>query len=229
MAQVIGFCGTRQGVGATVRLVSLGWELAKTRQVMIVDLDAAGGTVVDFLQLETANRTVANLYSSSEISAGALEEQAVRAPGRERLRVVPAVRAGCGVPPHVLLPKLAQGLHELPDDLVLVDLGVPLAYPGLANIPGAGQVLSATLNNLVVFMWDDHLTLALQIQMLRLARLSSAQVVINSQHRKLAAEARHVLEREARDLVVKLEWPWSRDLWSQPLAAAAQAEVLGLA
>jgi len=47
--------------------------------------------------------------------------------------------------------------------------------------------------------------------------------------RKLAAEARHVLEREASDLVVKLEWPWSRDLWSEPLAAAAQAEVLGLA
>ncbi len=229
MPQVIGFLATRQGVGATVRLASLGWELAKSRQVMIVDLDAAGGTVAEFLRLEPSNRTIGNLYTSTEIRATALEEQAIRVSGRERLRVVPSVRAACGLPPHLLLPRMAQGLHELPDDIVLVDLGVPLAYPGLANIPGAGQVLSATLRNLVVFLWDDHVTLPLQLQMLRLARLSAGQVVINSQHRKLAAEARRFLERDATDLVVKLEWPWGRDPWSQPLGAAAQAKVLGLA
>ncbi|MHB1525044.1 MAG: hypothetical protein ACYCZN_01975 [Candidatus Dormibacteria bacterium] len=229
MAEVVGFFGARQGIGTTVRVVSLAWELARSRQVALIDMDASGGTVTDFLRIDPEGRSIGNLSRDPEVTLGALEEQAIRVDGRAQLRVVPGVRGGCGTPAHVFLPRVAKALHEMPDALVLLDLGSPLAYPGLANISGVGQVLSTYLPRLVLFVSDDHLTLALQLASVRTARLASAQVVINTQHKTLKGEAKRVLDREAPDLVVRMEWAWSRELWTQPLHAGPQAAALGLA
>ena len=234
MPRIVGCFGIRQGAGATVRTVSLAWELAKSKEVLLLDLDGAGGTVMDFLRLppeDVGQRSIANCFSLPQIPVDALQEQAIRVRGRELLRVIPGVRTGCGPTMNEILPQIFRGLTELPDGLVLVDMGVPLTYPGQRSIQGVGAVLNQAfpgMQDKICYLWDDPLTLALQISHLRLANLNAAQIVITSQHKRLAAEARRVLEIEAPDHVVKLEWPWSQEIWKQPLGAAAQAKVLGL-
>lgn len=234
MPRIVACFGIRQGVGATVRTVSLAWELAKSREVMLVDLDGAGGTVTEFLQMhdeDYGQRSISNCLGLPQIPADALQEQAVRADGRERLRVVPGVRTGCGPTMNEILPQIYKGLTELPDELVLLDLGTPLAYPGQRSIQSVGTILNQAFPGVadkICYLWDDPFTLAAQIAQLRLANLNGAQVVITSRYKKLTAEARRVLEMETPDQVVKLAWPWSHDVARQPFGAAAQAKVLGL-
>ena len=234
MPRIVACFGIRQGAGATVRTVSLAWELAKTREVMLIDLDGSGGTVTEFLQMrdeDHGQRSISNCLGLPQIPVDALQEQAVRVLGRERLRVVPGVRTGCGPTMNEILPQIYKGLTELPDELVLVDLGTPLAYPGQRSIQSVGTILNQAfpgMEDKICYLWDDPFTLSSQIAQLRLANLNAAQVVITSRYKKLTSEARRVLEMETPDQVVKLAWPWAHDVSRQPFGAAAQAKVLGL-
>ena len=244
MAVLIGVISARQGVGATTRAVSLAYQLARTRSVLLADLDGAGGTVCDLLALDPGGRGVANLYAANvpSIPVAALEEQAIRVPRRERLRVVPSVREGCGPEPAELVPMLSGALQALPDDVVIADLGAALAYPGMRSPWVVGQALARSFPRLVIVMNDDMYLSPIQIQVVRNARLPHAEVIMTTRSRSekrrrppwpiidhgLNREVRRYLDRVAPDLVVQVLWPWQGAPVLKPMACDAFARQLSL-
>ena len=130
---LIGVCTTRAGQTSTYWATSLAWSLAEQRSVTLVDIDMEGGTIADLLYLSIADRSIGNCFGDRPARAVDVEEQAVAVPQRPNLRVVPGLRSSYGYEISDCLRRVGPAIAAVNSDVVIADLGHPLAHPGLRS------------------------------------------------------------------------------------------------
>jgi len=127
MSLLIAVYTTRAGQTSTHFATCLAWTLAHDHRVLLVDCDMEGGTIADLLLLPTRERSIANCFGDRPAAPAELEDQAVTHPGRDRLRVVPGLTRSFGYEVGECLAKLGPAMRGVQDDVVVADLGHPLA------------------------------------------------------------------------------------------------------
>jgi MinD-like ATPase involved in chromosome partitioning or flagellar assembly len=137
--QIISVVSTRQRVGASTFAFHLAYELAADRQVLLIDLDEAGGSLAESCHVDgrlVIERSVEQFYIGTAVSAEAIRDNALPITDRRaRLQLVAGRRpqlTELGGGQHVILPRLRDGLRHQDVDVVVLDLGACLAYP---NVP----------------------------------------------------------------------------------------------
>ncbi|MFN2568006.1 MAG: MinD/ParA family protein [Candidatus Dormibacteria bacterium] len=200
---------TRAGQSSTYWATSLAWTMAERRRVMLIDCDMEGGTIADLLFLEIDDRSLGNCFGDRATRAGDLEEQATAVPRRPLLRVVPGMRTSYGLPMADSLRQLAPALGGLVDDVIIADLGHPLAHPGLRSPRAAAEAICTTFSRGFIVIRDDPALVARSINVLRAARPPHGEIILCRQRSR--ALGRHVAEsiqREVPELPVRDGWQW---------------------
>lgn len=200
---------TRAGQSSTHWATSLAWTLAERRRVMLVDADMEGGTIADLLLLDTGERSLGNCFGDRPARPSDLDEQAVVVPSRPNLRVVPGLRTSYGLPIAESLRRLGPALDGLPDDAVVVDLGHPLAHPGLRSPRAAAEAVCGTFPRSFVVIRDEPALIARSINVLRAARPAHGEILLCQQRsRALRRSLAGSLQRELPELPVREGWRW---------------------
>jgi MinD-like ATPase involved in chromosome partitioning or flagellar assembly len=206
---LVGVCTTRAGQTSTYWATSLAWTLAESRSVVLVDCDMEGGTIADLLLLDVDDRGLANCFGDRPAEAAMLSAQAIRVPHRPNLSVVPGLRGTNGFEIAACLHKLSQGLQGLGCDVVVVDLGHPLAHPGLRSPRAAAQAICTVFQRVFVVVRDEPALMSRSIDVLRAARLAHGELIICRQrgraHHRLLVES---VERELPDIAIRDGWAW---------------------
>jgi MinD-like ATPase involved in chromosome partitioning or flagellar assembly len=236
MSLLIGVYTTRAGQTSTYWAVALAWSLAAQRSVTLVDCDMEGGTIADLLYLRTGDRSVANCFGDRPARPSELEEQAVTIPGRANLRIVPGLRGSYGFEISDCLRRVAPALTGLGADLVIADLGHPLAHPGLRSPRTSAEAIGAVFQRVFVVMRDEPALVARSITVLRTARPPHGEIVICQQRsRQLHRQISETLEREVPDLPIRdVSWHWDEKAAARmgeggaPMAMDGVAEELRL-
>lgn len=204
-ATVVAGVSTRAGQGLSTFLLNAAWDLAADRDVLLVDLDESGGTVAESLHLSravVAAHSVEALYTGEVVTADRLAANSVGVRGRPRLRVVPGRAAtSCGPGLDAILPRLTTALRTADADVVLLDLGPCLAYPGLVNPDAVVSAIRRVAGRVVCVLAADPLPFQHAMQVMR--RLG---------------------DRLLPDVVV---WRWERR-WSEELVASWQGTLPGI-
>lgn len=209
MSTVVAVYTTRAGQTSTYWATSLAWTLAESRSVMLVDCDMEGGTIADLLFLRTADHSIGNVFADRPARPGELAEQALSVPRRANLRVVPGLRGSCGFDISEALRRLQPALCNQPDELVIADLGHPLAHPLLRSPRGGAEMICSTFQRAFIVVRDDPALVARSIDVLREARPPHGEIVICHQRsRAMKRELMDSFERELPDLPVRGAWPW---------------------
>jgi len=195
MSTVVGILTTKDGQGSTGFALSLAWTAAEQRRVLLLDADMSGtGTVADAIALEFDVHGIGNLFGTQAITASMIEAEAVRVRSRPRLRVVAGLQGFCGPGVAELLPRLAPAFASVTDELVLLDLGAPLAHPGQESPRRTAEVIASVCHRVFVIIHDSPPRLVKSIQVLKAAQLPQAEVVICETRRgALRAEVRRAL------------------------------------
>ena len=200
---------TRAGQTSTYWATCLAWNLAERRRVLMVDSDMEGGTVADLLYLRTDERSISNCFGDRPAMPHELEEQAVTVPQRPNLRVVPGLRSTVGFEISECLRKLKPALTGLDYDVIIADLGSPLAHPGLRSPRAAAEEICSTFHRGFIVVRDDPALVARTINVLRAARPPHGEIIVCHQrsraHKKNIVES---IERELPDLPVRDIWQW---------------------
>jgi MinD-like ATPase involved in chromosome partitioning or flagellar assembly len=179
MSTVVSVLTTKDGQGSTTLGLALAWAAAEGRRVMAIDADMSGtGNLADLVALDFGSRGIGNLFGTMAISGFLLEQQAVVVPSRPRLRVVPGLQGFCGPGVAELLPRLAPALRAVPDELVLLDLGSPLAHPRQESPRRTAQVIGDVSHRVLVVLQDSPARLVKSIQVLMAAQLPQAELVV---------------------------------------------------
>jgi MinD-like ATPase involved in chromosome partitioning or flagellar assembly len=206
---MLGVCTTRAGQTSTYWATALAWTLAESRSVMLVDCDMEGGTIADLLYLDIAEKGLANCFGDRPAAAADLSAQAVAVPHRANLNVIPGLRGTVGFEITECLYKLGSGLQALDCDMVIADLGHPLAHPGLRSPRAAAQAICAVFQRVFVVVRDEPALMSRSIDVLRAARLAHGELIICRQRsrslRRLLVES---IERELPDLAIRDGWSW---------------------
>jgi MinD-like ATPase involved in chromosome partitioning or flagellar assembly len=209
MSLVIGVCTTRAGQTSTYWATSLAWTLAEQRSVVLVDCDMEGGTIADLLYLSMADRSLGNCFGDRPARPAEIEEQAVAVPQRRNLRVVPGLPSSYGYEISDCLRRVGPAFSGLHADVVITDLGHPLAHPGLRSPRTSAEAVSAIFQRVFVVIRDEPGLVSRSINVLRAARPSHGEIVICRQRSR--AQFRVVvetLEREFPELPVRDVWNW---------------------
>jgi MinD-like ATPase involved in chromosome partitioning or flagellar assembly len=209
MRTIIASCTTRAGQTSTYWAVCVAWTLAESRSVMLVDCDMEGGTIADMLYLPIGDRSIANCFGDTPTSISDLEAQAVDVPERSNLRVIPGLRGTYGYELTQCLRKVGPALRGLASDTIIVDLGHPLAHPGLRSPRAAGEAMRDVFHRIFVVLRDEPALVARSIDVLKSARLAHGEIVLCQQrsralHRVLVGS----LERELPNLPIRDGWLW---------------------
>lgn len=200
---------TRAGQTSTYWATSLAWTLAERRSVMLIDCDMEGGTIADLLFLETGDRSLGNCFGDRPATSRDLEEQATPVPDRPLLRVVPGMRTSYGLPIGDSLRQLGRALDGLDAEVVIADLGHPLAHPGLRSPRAAAEAICALFPRTFIVIRDEPALVARSINVLRAARPSHGEIILCRQRSR--AMGRHIaesLQREIPELPVRDGWQW---------------------
>ena len=178
MSYPIAVMTTRPGQGSTTFALSLAWDLAATRSVTLVDADMMGGTIADALELDTGGQSIAHLLTASRVDPQAIDTQAIPHPQRPSLRVVPGLRGFSGPSAGRLMPRLAGAIATMATELVVVDLGCPLAFPDLESPRVTAETVAHAVRRTLVVLRDDPTLLPGSIQLLKFARIPQADLVV---------------------------------------------------
>ena len=209
MTLLIGVCTTRAGQTSTYWATSLAWSLAEHRSVTLVDCDMEGGTIADLLYLGIADRSLGNCFGDRPARASDVEEQAVDVPQRPGLRVVPGLRSSYGYEISDCLRRVGPAIAALNSDVVIADLGHPLAHAGLRSPRTSAEAIASVFHRVFIVVRDEPALVARSINVLRAARPSHGEMVICFQrsraHRRSIVET---LDRELPELPVRDVWHW---------------------
>jgi len=228
----IGVAGVRAGQGATGYAASLAWSSAHDRGTMLVDADGAGGTIAGLLGIEDS-RSLANVYSPQGVNVADLERQAVTMSSRPRLRVVPGFRDPSRPGSHTA-EVLVPALERLPDELVVVDVGAPFAYPDLVDREGSARAMAAAFHSVLIVVRVESDLLDNAVRTLRPLAIARARLVlVRPAHRRGMAEAAALLREALPAYPVAGEWEWNPERCLRarargaPIARELMAEALG--
>jgi len=209
MSTTVAVYTTRAGQTSTYWATSLAWTLAERRRVLLIDCDMEGGTIADLLYLRTEGRSIGNLFADRLARADELSDQALAVPGRPNLRVVPGLRGGYGFEISEALDRLEPAINRQADDVVIADLGHPLAHPLLRSPRTAAERICSVFQRAFIVVRDDPALVARTIEVLREAQPPHGELVICQQRsRAMKRELLDSLERELPALPVRSIWPW---------------------
>lgn len=200
---------TRAGQTSTYWATSLAWTLAQRRRVLLIDCDMEGGTIADLLYLRTEERSIGNVFADRLARPEELAEQALRVAGRANLSVVPGLRGSCGFEISEALRRLQPAICNQPDEVVIADLGHPLAHPLLRSPRGAAEMICSVFQRAFIVVRDDPALVARTIDVLGDARPPHGELILCHQRsRAMKRELIDSLERELPALPVRDIWPW---------------------
>jgi MinD-like ATPase involved in chromosome partitioning or flagellar assembly len=179
MSTVVAVLTTKDGQGSSTLALSIAWAAAARARTMLIDADMSGtGNIADLIALDIESQGVGGLFGTQAITAEMLETQAIHAPSRAHLRVVPGLQGFCGPSVAELLPRLAHAFSSLTDELVIIDLGAPLAHPGLDSPRRVGEIICSVANRVLVVSQDGPSRLTKTIQILMQAQLPRAELIV---------------------------------------------------
>lgn len=179
MTTIVSVLTTKDGQGSTSFALSLAWTAADRHRVMLVDADMSGtGNVADMIALDFGERGIGNLFGTQAVSAFMLEQQAVAVRARPRLRLVPGLQGFCGPGAADLLPRLAPALRSLSDELVVLDLGAPLAHARQESPRRAAEAICLVSQRVFIVMHDSPARLVKSIQVLKTAHMAQAELLV---------------------------------------------------
>ncbi len=232
---VIAVLTTRAGQTSTHWATSLAWSLAESKSVLLVDCDMEGGTIADLLYLRLDDRGIANCFSERPATGAELAAQALPVPQRPGLRVVPGLRRAYGFEIGECLRRLGPALKTQEFDVVIVDLGHPLAHPGLRSPRTAAENICACFHRVFVVIRDDPALLARSVEVLGSAGLAHGEIIIcRERSRAHQAVLEQILERAVPHLAIRDCWAWDERRAMRvgetgtPLSLAAVAQELSL-
>jgi len=236
MSTVVGILTTKDGQGSTGFALSLAWTAAEQRRVLLLDADMSGtGTLADAIALDFDVHGIGNLFGTQAITAAMLEAEAVRVRSRPRLRVVAGLQGFCGPGVAELLPRLAPAFASVTDELVLLDLGAPLAHPGQESPRHTAEVIASVCHRVFVIIHDSPPRLVKSIQVLKAAQLPQAEVVICETRRgALRAQVRKALAENLPGVRLTATHRWDErravkaEDSAQPIRIAGLMEALRL-
>ncbi|MDQ6772386.1 MAG: hypothetical protein M3024_05270 [Candidatus Dormibacteraeota bacterium] len=219
MSAVVSVLTTKDGQGSSTLALSLAWAAAERAHVMLVDADMSGtGNLADLIALDFGGRGLGNLFGTAAVSSHALEQQSVRVRRRPRLRLLPGLAGFSGPPVTEILPRLAPALNALTDELVVLDLGSPLAHPGLESPRRCGEAVCEASSRVFVVVQDSPARLVKTIQVLRAAQLPQAELIVMETRRgALRNQIQRTIAEHLPGLRVSATLPWDA-------RAAARAE-----
>lgn len=222
MTTLVGVCTTRAGQTSTHFAASLAWALAARGEVVLVDADMEGGTLCDLFQLDPGERSIANCFGDGTASSATVSAQAVVHPRRPTLRLVPGLPHSHGCEVGECLRQVGAALRGLRATAVVVDLGHPLAHPGLRSPRAAAEAICQLVARLLIVVRDDPALLARSVAVLSAARPAHGELILcRSRGGAYGREVRESLRRNLPTLPV-------RDLWSWDPRAAERVVATGI-
>lgn len=230
MTTIVSVLTTKDGQGSTGFALGVAWTAAQQRRVLLIDADMSGtGTLADAIALDFDGRGIGNLFGTVAISASMLEQQAVQVKSRPRLRVVAGLQGFCGPGVAELLPRLAPALRSVADELVLLDLGAALAYPGQESPRRTAEVIASVSQRVFVVIHDSPARLLKSIQVLKAAQLPQAELVVHESRRgALRAHVRKALAEHLPGVRVTTTQPWDERRAARAEDRAQPATISGL-
>ncbi|MFN2451279.1 MAG: hypothetical protein ABR541_02880 [Candidatus Dormibacteria bacterium] len=235
MSTLVGVYTTRAGQTSTYWATTLAWALAEKRTVLLVDCDMEGGTIADLLYLRVEDRSIGSLFADRLARPDELADQALPVPRRPNLRVVPGLRGGYGLEISEALRRLEPAVRNQPDDVVVVDLGHPLAHPLLRSPRGAAETIASLFHRTFVVLRDDPALVARSIEVLRDAQPPQGELILCQQRsRAMRRELVDTLGRELPALPVRGAWAWDERRATRmgdsgvPMTLAGMAREVGL-
>ncbi|HYW27458.1 MAG TPA: hypothetical protein VE953_25020 [Terriglobales bacterium] len=230
MSTVVGILTTKDGQGSTGFALSLAWTAAEQRRVLLLDADMSGtGTLADAIALDFDVHGIGNLFGTQAITASMLEAEAVRVRSRPRLRVVAGLQGFCGPGVAELLPRLAPAFASVTDELVLLDLGAPLAHPGQESPRRTAEVIASVCHRVFVIIHDSPPRLVKSIQVLKAAQLPQAELVVYETRRgALREQLRRALAEHLPGVRIGTVLPWDERRAMRAEDAATPIVVPGL-
>lgn len=210
MSTVVSVLTTKDGQGSTTFALSLAWTAAERRRVMLVDADMSGtGNLADMIALDFGSRGMGNLFGTQAVSSFMLDQQAVTVRARPRLRVVPGLQGFCGPGVADVLPRLAPALRSLSDELVVLDLGAPLAHARQESPRRAGEAICQASQRVFIVMHDSPARLVRSIQVLKTAQMAQAELLVYETRRgHLRDQIRRALAEHLPGIRVSAMLPW---------------------
>lgn len=209
MKTLVAVYSTRAGQTSTYWAASLAWTLSEKYQVLLVDCDMEGGTLADLFYLKSDERSIANCFGDRAARPDELELQAVEVPDRPKLRVVPGLRTTYGYEISECLRKIQSALYTANAEIVIADLGHPLAHPGLRSPRAAAEAICAVFQRAFIVIRDDPALVARTINVLRAARPPHGEIIVCHQRsRAMKKDIVGTIERELPDLPVRGTWEW---------------------
>jgi MinD-like ATPase involved in chromosome partitioning or flagellar assembly len=230
MTTIVSILTTKDGQGSTSFALSLAWAAAEQRRVLLIDADMAGtGTLADVIALDFGGLGIGSLFGTLAITAGMVEQQAVAVPVRPRLRVVAGLPGFSGPGVADLLPRLAPALRSVPDELVVLDLGAALAYPGHESPRRTAEAIAQASQRVFIVMQDSPARLVKSIQVLTAAQLPQAELVVYETRRgALREQVRRALAEHLPGVRIGVVLPWDERRAMRAEDAATPLAVPGL-
>jgi MinD-like ATPase involved in chromosome partitioning or flagellar assembly len=223
---------TSPGQGSTTYATGLAWSAAADRSVRLIDADPAVGTVRTLLDLD-GRASIENVLGSAAVQAAALEAQSIRIEKRPQLSVVPGFRRWEFRHGQVI-GRLAPALSQLPDDVVIVDIGCPFDPPESGAQP-ATAMLGAHFDAVLVVLRAQADLLERAIRLLDGAPLSRARLVVCRPPQRREMDRTLALLREHLPAFPDpLEWDWDHsrvlkyEVRGEPVHSAGMLEETGL-
>jgi MinD-like ATPase involved in chromosome partitioning or flagellar assembly len=212
VSTVVSVLTTKDGQGSSTFALSLAWMAAEERRVMLVDADMSGtGTLADAIALDFGARGIGNLFGTLAVSPHALENQAVTTKQRPRLRIVPGLQGFSGPGVTEILPRLATALRSTADELVVLDLGAPLAHPRLESAQRAAEAICEISSRVFVVVQDSPSRLVKSIQVLKSARLPQAELIVHETRRgALRTQIARTLADHLAGIPISAILPWDQ-------------------
>jgi MinD-like ATPase involved in chromosome partitioning or flagellar assembly len=227
---LIGVYTTRAGQTSSYWAISLAWSLAEHRRVILVDCDMEGGTTADVLYLRTDDRSIANCFGDRSVRGTDLEAQAVPVPGRPGLRVVPGLRQSFGFEVSDCLRRVGPGFTGLDDDVVIADLGHPLAHPELRSPRASAEAICSIFHRTFAVIRDEPALVARSINVLRAAHPAHGEIIVCQQRsRAFQRSIGETIARELPDLPVRDVWHWDEKAAARMGDSGVPMQVAGLA
>ena len=208
MGLCVAALATRPGAGSTVFGYSLAYSAATpARPVMCIDADGADGTLADVAGIGH-RRSLRNVTLRAGLRGVDIERQAVAVPGRPGLRVVGGFR-DCGPPAARLLEAMGSALTELPDELVVVDLGAPLAHQDLVRRHETGLAIASAFHQILIVLRLEADLLQHAVRTLSAAAVPRARLIlVRPPDRRGVREARALLTENLPNYPIAGEWDW---------------------
>jgi MinD-like ATPase involved in chromosome partitioning or flagellar assembly len=214
MSLIVAFLTTKDGQGSTTLALATAWAAAAEHRVMFIDADMSGtGSAADALALDLGGRSIGNLFGTQTVSAAMLDQQAVQVRGRSRMRLVPGLQGFCGPGVAELLPRLRPALISLADELVVLDLGSPLAHPRLDSARQTAETICALAGRVFIVLQDSPARLVRSIQVLKGAQMPQAEIILCETRRGVLRDhVRRTLKQHLPGTVVAGTVPWDPKL-----------------